>query len=184
MNNTKKAISEIKLVGFDIDGVMSDGSMIFSDSKENFESKIFNVKDGFGIKLLQKSNIEIVIITGRKSTCVENRVIKSLGIKEDFVFQEILDKKGCLENLQKKLGISWKNCAFIGDDWIDLPILIRCGFSACPADAHSEVKQRVDYICQHNGGKGAVREFIEIILRNQNSSNNNLYQTLLNEFLK
>ena len=87
MNNIKQAISEIKLVGFDIDGVMSDGGLIFSDSNVDFESKIFNVKDGFAIKLLQKSNIEIVIITGRKSSCVENRIIKSLGIKKDFLFQ-------------------------------------------------------------------------------------------------
>lgn len=181
MNNIKHAISEIKLVGFDIDGVMSDGGLIFSDSNVDFESKIFNVKDGFAIKLLQKSNIEIVIITGRKSSCVENRIIKSLGIKKDFLFQEVADKKQCLENLQKKLEISWKNCAFIGDDWIDLPILMRCGFSACPADAHNEVKQRVDYICQNNGGKGAVREFVEIILKNQKTD---LYQSILNEYLK
>ena len=105
----------------------------------------------------------------------------SLGIKKDFLFQEVADKKQCLENLQKKLEISWKNCAFIGDDWIDLPILMRCGFSACPADAHNEVKQRVDYICQNNGGKGAVREFVEIILKNQKTD---LYQSILNEYLK
>ena len=101
MNNIKQAISEIKLVGFDIDGVMSDGGLIFSDSNVDFESKIFNVKDGFAIKLLQKSNIEIVIITGRKSFCVENRIIKSLGIKKDFLFQEVADKKQCLENTKK-----------------------------------------------------------------------------------
>ncbi|WP_457568236.1 KdsC family phosphatase [Desulfurobacterium sp.] len=150
---------EIKLIVFDVDGVLTDGS-IYYDS-EGREYKRFNVKDGFAIKYAISRGIEVAVITGRTSSMVEKRC-KELGIK--YVFQNVSDKETVLDNLVSKLNINYQNVAFMGDDIPDLPLIRKAGFSGAPIDAVKKIKKEADFVSVYPGGKGAVREFIERII--------------------
>lgn len=155
-------IMAVKLVVFDVDGVLTDGRIIFSNSGE--ETKLFDVKDGHGIKILMRMGIDVAIITARESEVVRRRA-RDLGI--NHVFQGIKDKKKSLEELVKASGITPGEMAYMGDDIIDLPVLKRVVFSAAVADAVTEVIERVDYVAQRPGGRGAARELAELILKVQ-----------------
>lgn len=155
-------IMSVKLVVFDVDGVLTDGRIIFSNSGE--ETKLFDVKDGHGIKLLMRSGVDVAIITARESEVVRRRA-KDLGITH--VFQGMKDKKMALEELVKTSGITPGEMAYMGDDIIDLPVLKRVAFSAAVADAVEEVRERVDFVSQRPGGRGAARELAELILKVQ-----------------
>ena len=156
---TKRA-SKIKLLLLDVDGVMSDGSIIL-DNNGN-ELKRFHVRDGHGIKMLQKVGITVGIITGRRSKVVEVRA-KELGIKE--VHQKIFKKSEVYEKLRKKYKCKDENIAFMGDDIVDQELLKRAGLSAAPCDAEDIAKKFADMVTKNGGGRGAVREFSDLILK-------------------
>ncbi|MFZ6721544.1 KdsC family phosphatase [Undibacterium sp. Ji49W] len=152
----------IKLMIFDVDGILTDGSLHFGPEGEMM--KTFNVLDGQGIKLLQQAGIATAIISARQSAIVSKRA-SDLGITH--VRQGIHDKKSAFLQLLAELNLPADVCGFIGDDIIDLPILTRCGFSASVPNAHAEVRQRVHYVTTASGGKGAAREVCDFILRAQ-----------------
>jgi len=153
-------LEKIKLLLLDVDGVMTDGRIIYDAN--GLESKFFNVKDGHGIKMLQRYGLEIGIITGRTSVVVDFRA-RELGI--ELVYQGALKKLESYEDIKLRTGLSDHQIAFMGDDVIDVPVLRRVGFSAAPADALPEVAALVDYVAKNGGGRGAVREICDLILK-------------------
>lgn len=160
--NLKEKLKKIKLLMLDVDGIMTDGRIIMND--EGCETKHFNVRDGHGLKILQRFNIKVAIITGRQSKVVSHRA-RDLDITD--VYQKVYNKKEVFEKILKKYKLSPDETAFMGDDIVDIPVLNRVGFSATVADASDVVKKQVDYITGHKGGKGAVREVCEMILQAQ-----------------
>jgi 3-deoxy-D-manno-octulosonate 8-phosphate phosphatase (KDO 8-P phosphatase) len=157
-NNLKR----IKILLLDVDGVMTDGGIYYSNTGD--ELKRFDAKDGYGIVKFQRTGLHIGIITGRVSKIVERRA-KELGIKE--VYQNFENKLAAYETIKKKFDLADANIAYIGDDEFDLSVLKCVGFSAAPSDAVPIVKKHVHYICTHSGGNGAVREVIDMILKNK-----------------
>lgn len=157
-----KRLQKIKLLILDVDGVMTDGRIIFDSN--GIESKFFNVKDGHGIKMLQRGGIEVGIISGRESQVVTNRATE-LGI--NIVHQKSLDKLAPYTGILAKTGLVDEEVAFIGDDLIDIPVLKRVGFAAAPCDADAEVLPFVHYVTSKSGGWGAVREVSDMLLKAQ-----------------
>jgi len=160
--NIKEKLKRIKLLILDVDGVMTDGRIIMDN--EGKEIKNFDVRDGHGIKILQRYGIKVAILTGRKSKVVEYRA-KDLEIND--VYQGAFNKKEVLGRILKKHKLSVSAVAFLGDDIVDIPVLKSVGFSAAVADAIAMVKKSVDYVTGHKGGQGAVREICEMILQAQ-----------------
>lgn len=160
----KQRIAPIRLLVLDVDGVLTDGRIVFDSN--GVESKFFNVKDGHGIKLLQRAGIAVAIISGRDSQVVANRAAE-LGI--EHVYQGSLDKMVSYRDLLVKTGFTDHQIAFMGDDIIDLPLLRRVGFAAAPADAVSEILPHVHYLAKNGGGWGAVREVCDLILKEQSA---------------
>ncbi|NVN98733.1 MAG: HAD family hydrolase [Geobacteraceae bacterium] len=156
-------LAKIRLLILDVDGVMTDGRIIFDSN--GIESKFFNVKDGHGIKMLQRAGIEVAIISGRESKVVANRAAE-LGIEQ--VFQKSLNKLEPYLKILADTGLADEEIAFIGDDLIDIPVLKRVGFAAAPADAIGEVLPFVQFVTKNSGGWGAVREVSDMILKAQN----------------
>ncbi len=150
----------IKLIVLDVDGVLTDGKITY-DSNGN-EIKSFNVKDGLGIKMARLSGIGTVIISGRNSAVTN---LRAEELKIDYVFQGVNDKVKVFTDLIRKLNISIFDTAYIGDDLNDIKLLKEVGLSAAVGDAVSEVKNIADIVLKSRGGEGAVREFIEIILK-------------------
>jgi len=155
-------IKRVKLLILDVDGVMTDGSIIYTD--EGVEVKAFNVRDGHGIKLLMRAGIGVAIITARESKVMVHRA-RDLGITD--LYQGRLDKAVAFDEILKEKVLNPIQTAYIGDDIIDLPVLRQAGFSAAVADAVPEVKARVDYVTAACGGRGAIREVVELILKSQ-----------------
>ena len=151
--------ARIKLVAFDIDGVMTDGGLHYTD--DGHELKTFNVQDGFGLKLLQQAGLELAIVTGRTSGVVAARAA-DLGI--EHVFQGVADKAAVVASLLERLGLHWPECAFMGDDLIDLRVMSQCGLALAPANARQVVRERAHAVTDSAGGHGAVREAVEFIL--------------------
>lgn len=148
---------DIKFLSLDVDGVMTDGFMYYSESGE--EIKRFSTKDGRGIIELQKAGVQVGLISsGRKLNIIEGRA-KTLGIERYHVGTG--PKKDVLEKWCAEMGITPAQCAHIGDDINDREILQAVGISACPADAVPSIREMVDIVLQYNGGQGAIREFIE-----------------------
>jgi 3-deoxy-D-manno-octulosonate 8-phosphate phosphatase (KDO 8-P phosphatase) len=160
--DTNTRASRIKLAAFDIDGVMTDGGLHYTD--DGGELKTFNVQDGLGLVLMRRAGIELAIVTGRTSGVVAARAA-DLGI--EHVYQGVANKCTAVEGLLEKLGLSWAECAFMGDDLIDLPAMTRCGLAIAPANARPIVKDHAHSITAATGGHGAVREAIEFILAAQ-----------------
>lgn len=154
--------ARIKLMIFDVDGILTDGSLHFGADGEMI--KTFNVLDGHGIKMLQQSGVAVAIISARQSPIVLKRAT-DLGIRH--VQQGIHDKRSAFEQLLNETGRTTDQCGFIGDDVIDLPILMRVGFAASVPNGHAEVRSRVHYVTQASGGRGAARELCDLILRAQ-----------------
>ncbi len=160
--NIKEKLRKIKLLILDVDGVMTDGRIIM-DNKGR-EMKNFDVRDGHGIKILQRYGIKIAILTGRQSKVVEHR---ARDLEIDDVYQGAFNKKEIFEKILKKKSLSAFATAYVGDDIVDIPVLKRVGFSAAVADALDVVKKSVDYVTKNRGGHGAVREICELILQAQ-----------------
>lgn len=153
----------IKLVAFDVDGVLTDGSLTFD--KDGHELKTFNAKDGQGIVNLNNSGIITAIITARCSGAVEHRA-KNLNIKE--LYQGSKNKIATLEEIMAKYNIDFNEVAYMGDDLPDMCILEKVGLKGCPADAVKEVREIANFVSQKDGGRGAVREFCDYILEGNN----------------
>jgi 3-deoxy-D-manno-octulosonate 8-phosphate phosphatase (KDO 8-P phosphatase) len=154
--------ARVSLMIFDVDGILTDGSLHYGADGELI--KTFNVLDGHGIKLLQQSGVATAIISARQSAIVARRAA-DLGIAH--LYQGVHDKRAAFEQLLAHTNTTAPQCGFIGDDVIDLPILLRVGFAASVPGAHAEVKSRVHYLTQAGGGAGAVRELCDFILRAQ-----------------
>jgi len=163
----------VKLMIFDVDGVLTDGSMQFGPDGEMM--KTFNVHDGLGIKLLQESGVLTAIISARQSPIVTRRAA-DLGIQ--YVLQGGHDKRIPFAKLLAETGLVAEQCGFIGDDVIDLPILTRVGFAVGVPNGRPEVHSRVHHVTQASGGRGAVREVCELLLRAQGT-----YDAVLAQFL-
>ncbi len=149
----------IRLIGLDVDGVMTDGRLLFLDSGEG--GKTFHVRDGQGLRSLQDAGVQVAIITGRRSLAVEHRA-RELGISE--VHQGIGEKGSVWRAVQARLDCPPAACAYMGDDLPDLPCLRLAALPACPADAVSEVRAEARLVSQYGGGLGAVRELCDLIL--------------------
>jgi len=173
MSDTITRAAKIRLMIFDVDGILTDGSLHFGADGEAL--KTFNVLDGQGIRLLQNAGIATAIISARQSPIVARRAA-DLGITH--VRQGIHDKKTAFLRLLDELNIPADECGFIGDDVIDLPVLTRVGFAASVPNGHAEVRQRVHHVTTASGGKGAAREVCDFILRAQNK-----YDSVLAEYL-
>ncbi|MBD2815380.1 3-deoxy-manno-octulosonate-8-phosphatase KdsC [Xenorhabdus sp. Flor] len=154
---------KIRLLICDVDGVMSDGLIYMSNEGE--ELKAFNVRDGYGIRCLITSGIEVAIITGRQAKLLENRA-KTLGIT--YLYQGQNDKILAYQELLDKLALQPEQVAYIGDDLIDWPVMAQVGLSAAVADAHPLLLPKADYVTQIAGGRGAVRELCDLVLFAQN----------------
>lgn len=161
-DNALARAARIRLMIFDVDGILTDGSLHYVPDGEMI--KTFNVLDGHGIKLLQQSGVATAIISARKSGIVAKRAA-DLGILH--LFQGVHDKLTAFEQLLAQTGVAADACGFVGDDVIDLPILTRVGFAASVPNGHAEVKSRVHYVTEAGGGRGAARELCDFILRAQ-----------------
>ena len=150
----------LKLMAFDVDGVLTDGSRFYTD--DGVEIKAFNTLDGHGLKMLQQAGVTVAIITGRRARCVELRA-RNLGI--GYLFQGVDNKLAVMNSLLVELGLTADVAGYMGDDLPDLPALGVVGLPACPADAADEVKKAAIYISPLKGGEACVREVIEKVLR-------------------
>ena len=161
--NLKEIAKNIKILALDVDGVLTDGSLTFS--QDGKEYKTFNAKDGQGIVCLNNAGFITVIITARKNGTVEHRA-KNLGIKE--LHQGVKFKLPVLEEILKKYNLTFENVAYMGDDLPDICIMEQVGLPCCPKDAVREVKKVCKFKSKYNGGRGAVRELCDFILKSQN----------------
>lgn len=166
----------VRLVIFDIDGVLTDSSLYFDD--RGHEYKAFNSKDGHGMKMLQDSGVKIAIITGRKSDLVLHRA-RNLKLDPELIYQGIHDKAAAFADLLKQVGLDAKQIAYVGDDVIDLPVMTKVGLGIAVQDAHPFVREHAHWVTEQKGGKGAAREVCEMILDAQGH-----LQTLFANYLK
>lgn len=149
----------IRVAFFDVDGVLTDGGLYFSEHGETL--KRFHTLDGHGLKLLQRANIEPVVVTGRDSAALRHR-LQALGVVHAHYGTE--NKRPAAEQTLRELGLDWPQAAAMGDDWPDLALMRACAFSCAPSNAHAEVKARADHVTAECGGHGAVRAFCDLLL--------------------
>ena len=169
----RERASNIRMLVLDVDGVLTDGKLYFDHA--GFEMKAFNTRDGMGMKALQRCGIEVAVITGRKSEAVAHRM-SQLGVRH--VYQGHEDKLNAFLNLLEMTDLDAQQVCFAGDDWIDLPVLVRAGLSVTVDDADEYVKDHVHWITQRRGGEGAVREICNLILAAQGKD-----KAILNDIL-
>ncbi len=165
--------ARVRLMIFDVDGILTDGGLHFGADGEQI--KRFNVLDGHGIRLLQKVGIVTAIISARASPIVQKR---AADLEITHVIQGAHDKLAAFGQLCATAAVAADTCGFIGDDWLDLPVLTRVGFAASVPNAHAEVRARVHYVTTATGGAGAAREVCDLILRAQGK-----YDTTLASYL-
>lgn len=163
----------VKLLLLDVDGVLTDGSITYTDRGD--EVKTFNAKDGFGLNILQKIGVEVGIITARKSSALERR-LQDLSLTH--VYQGVRHKVQAYDEILAKLQLKAVEVAYMGDDWLDLPLLSRVGFAATVADGVPEVKEIAHFVTKNGGGRGAVREVCDLIIEAKGEHHN-----LLNHYL-
>ena len=149
----------VRVAFFDVDGVLTDGGLYFSEAGETL--KRFNTLDGHGLKLLQKAGITPAVITGRDSAPLRLR-LKALGVEHAVFGTE--DKRPAAEQMLASLGLSWSQAAAMGDDWPDLPVMRRCALACAPANAHVEARHAAHHTTVARGGEGAAREFCDLLL--------------------
>jgi len=157
-------IDQIRLVAFDVDGVFTDGRFYLSD--DGVESKAFHTQDGYGVRRLLAAGVAVAVISGRNSGAVEKRMAE---LDVPHVVLGCKDKVAALNELAATLGIAPSECAYVGDDLPDLPLLEHVGFSVAVANAVSELHQRCDYVTIRPGGAGAVREVCDLIVTARSS---------------
>lgn len=155
----EKRAAATRLLVLDVDGVLTDGSIVYDHEGKQIHS--FHAHDGLGIKLVQKSGVEVAIISARSSAALSRRSVE-LGI--EYLFQGVGDKLAVFGRLLDELGVDEGQAAFVGDDWVDLPVMKRCGLAVAVSNARQEVKEHAHYITGTRGGDGAVREVCELIL--------------------
>jgi 3-deoxy-D-manno-octulosonate 8-phosphate phosphatase (KDO 8-P phosphatase) len=173
MQSVVEKAKKLKLLILDVDGVLTDGKLFFDNDGNEYKS--FHAQDGHGIKLLRQTGVEVAVISGRKSKSVELRM-KNLGI--EHVYQGHENKIAAFNEIIEKIGITPEQAAHVGDDVIDLPIMIRAGLAIAVSDANFAVKQRADWCTTLPGGQGAVREVCDFIMQAQGS-----YDQILNAYL-
>lgn len=166
-------LENIKLLILDNDGVLTDGKIYYDNHR--IETKGFSAKDGLGIKLLKFTDIQIAIITGRTSEILAQRCE---DLKIEFLFQKVQNKLQVAEKLLNKLGLTWQNVAYMGDDWNDFPVMEKAAFTAVPNNVFPNFQKVADFVSKYPGGQGAVREFIEYILNSRGE-----YEQVLQKFL-
>ena len=149
----------VRVAFFDVDGVLTDGGLYFSEAGETI--KRFNTLDGHGLKLLQKAGITPAVITGRDSAPLRVR-LKALGIEHTVFGTE--DKRPAAEEILTRLGLTWAQAAAMGDDWPDLPVMRRSAFACAPANAQTEVRHAAHFVTLARGGEGAARELCDLLL--------------------
>ncbi|MDH5655255.1 MAG: 3-deoxy-manno-octulosonate-8-phosphatase KdsC [Spirochaetia bacterium] len=169
-----KKAREIRLAAFDVDGIMTDGSLYLGDNGE--EIKAFHSLDGHGLKMLKASGIDLAIITARTSELVKHRA-ENIGVSH--IYQGAENKLDSFQDLLQKLNLKPSQVAYMGDDLVDLPVLTRCGLSICVPHSPEEVKKRTDLTTSLNGGHGAVREFCDLLMLAQGS-----YEEQLKKYLE
>ena len=152
----------IKLVIFDVDGVLTDGSLFFGDDGQEY--KAFNSQDGHGMKMLQESGVRVAIITGRTSEVVKHRMD---NLKIDLVYQGQLDKLPAYRQILDDLQLQSHEVAYVGDDVVDLPVMIRVGLAITVANAHELARQHAHWVTPRSGGNGAARDVCELIMKAQ-----------------
>ena len=162
--HVRRRLEPVRLLVLDVDGVLTDGTLVITATGET--AKQFNVRDGLGIRLLLSAGIEVAVVTGRRSDAVAVRC-REIGLRDELVLQGMRDKGLGLDQLEQTLGFSDDQVAAMGDDLPDIPMLTRAGFAACPADAAPEVAAVCQMVCGSQGGRGAVREVAEVILKVQ-----------------
>lgn len=154
---------KVGMLVMDVDGTLTDGRIYMGSDGEAF--KAFDCKDGYAIaQMLPKLGIVPVIITGRRSAIVANRA-QELHIEE--LYQGVEDKLSCLRSIAQRKGLRAEQLAYIGDDLNDLDCIRFCGVTACPRDAAQEIREAVDYVCASDGGRGAVREFVQWLAKRE-----------------
>ena len=159
MQDLQERAAQVRMVIFDVDGVLTDGRLFIGDDGQEY--KAFNSKDGHGMRMLLDSGVDIGIITGRTSEVVRIRM-ESLGIRH--VFQGRREKLPAYDELKAAVGLSDEQIAFVGDDVVDLPVMRRAGFAVAVQDAHALVKQHAHWITPSEGGRGAARDVCELVM--------------------
>jgi len=162
MQSVLNRAAAIRLVIFDVDGVLTDGGLHFDEAGR--ENKVFHSRDGHGLKMLQNSGVELAVISGRSSAAVTHRM-SGLGIRH--VYQGQRDKLPAFHDLLQKTAVAPEHTAYVGDDVVDLPVMLLVGLAVAVADAHPLVKQHVHWQTPQSGGRGAVRDVCELILQAQ-----------------
>ncbi|MDF1593090.1 MAG: HAD-IIIA family hydrolase [Desulfobacterales bacterium] len=166
-------LKRIRLLLLDVDGVMTDGSIIYVAQDQ--EIKRFHVRDGLGIRLAMRAGINVGVVTGRQSEALMNRC-RNLGI--GLIYAGVSDKAALLDRIVAQTAVQAENIAFVGDDLVDLPLMQKIGLSVAVADAHEVVKAHADLITSAPGGAGAVREICEALLKSQGH-----WESILKEFM-
>jgi 3-deoxy-D-manno-octulosonate 8-phosphate phosphatase (KDO 8-P phosphatase) len=164
MQDVYSRARNIRVAIFDVDGVLTDGALYYTDSGE--ELKAFNVLDGHGMRMLKEGGVALAIISSRSSRSVEARA-RNLGI--ELLFQGAVDKLAAFGQLLNRCGVGAEACAYVGDDVVDLPVMKRCGLAVSVPNAPELVRSRAHYVTRARGGHGAAREICEIILHAQGS---------------
>lgn len=152
-------LSRVEIIGFDVDGVFTDGRIYLSD--DGVESKAFNTQDGFGVRRLLRAGVAVAVISGRRSAAVERRM-GELGVRHVSLGCD--DKVAAFEGLLAELGIDARRSAYVGDDVPDLPLLRKAGIAIAVANAQREIRAACDWTTQASGGRGAVREICDLVL--------------------
>ncbi len=165
MSKDLDKLGDVRLVAFDVDGVFTDGRFYLSD--DGIETKAFHTQDGYGVRQLLKSGVEVAVISGRKSGAVEKRMAE---LQVAHVVLGCKDKVAALDELAASIGVDASACAYVGDDMPDLPLLEHVGFSIAVANAVPALLEHCDYVTTKSGGFGAVREVCELIVRMRNST--------------
>jgi 3-deoxy-D-manno-octulosonate 8-phosphate phosphatase (KDO 8-P phosphatase) len=174
MNELIQKAAKVKCLICDVDGVLTDGVLYLAN--DGNEMKAFNVQDGVGIKLLLACGIDVAVITASEIEVVDKRM-QQLGISCYFKGQ--VDKRQAYIDLKKNLNVNDENIAYIGDDLPDLPIMKQVGFAVAPANAVHQIKEYADWVTEHSGGKGAVRELCDLIL-----STNDKHTSIMDKYFK
>ena len=165
MNAGLNKLGEIALVAFDVDGVFTDGRFYLSD--DGTETKAFHTQDGYGVRQLIKAGVAVAVISGRTSGAVEKRMAE-LDVRH--VVLGCKDKVAAMHELAAKLDIAISECAYVGDDMPDLPLLEHVGFSVAVANAVAELQEKCDYVTRKPGGFGAVREICDLVIAARGSA--------------
>lgn len=165
--------AEIKLVILDCDGVLTDGRIIYGN--DNQDIKHFNAHDGLALMLLEHSDMEVAVVTGRSSEALSRRCA---DLKIKYLYQGVAQKLPCVEKLLEELSLDWDHVVYMGDDWNDVLCMRKAAISACPANAQMDIQKIADLVTEKPGGHGAVRELVNFILHKRG-----IYERVLKSYL-